>query len=159
MRHTRRMRNVRQPVAHTHGVREGGGEEEWAGEKSRVRRVGQINLHAVFGVANNGRMEPWNMLEHSFGILIFSPSNPHPHPHPPLSLFICTISFHVLFCFYEHKDKFTRSVGVQATRIDVGVQRNRPGRPPSVFRRYRSCDSIYLFIVTNCNVNLITVLY
>lgn len=85
--------------------------------------------------------------------------HPHPHSHsrlcecchPHLSLFICTISFHVIFfCFYEHKDKFTRSGDVAETaQVDLralGI---------SSFMRF------YLFIYSNklqCQLNHRTLL-
>lgn len=80
----------------------------------------------------------------------------HPHSrlceccHPHLSLFICTISFHVLFCFYEHKDKFTRSGDVAET-----AQVDLPALGISPFMRF------YLFIYSNklqCQLNHRTLL-
>lgn len=66
--------------------------------------------------------------------------------------------FMCLFCFYEHKDKFTRSVGVQAT-AQVDCPRYFPSSSSSLssflFMRF------YLFIYSNklqCQLNHRTLL-
>lgn len=72
MRHTRRMRNVRQPLAHTvrerkreRGVERG---ERVSSQRSATCRPDKSSCGIRRG--NNGRMEPWNMSGHSFAIRI-----------------------------------------------------------------------------------------
>lgn len=74
------------------------------------------------------------------------------------------------FLFYEHKDKFTRHQ-TQLTRICTGAKVQVEGRRTeepqrqllvqvrSTARRFSVIRFIYLFMVTNCSVNLITELY
>lgn len=71
--------------------------------------------------------------------------------------------FMCLFCFYEHKDKFTRSVGVQPTRLETAQVDCPRYFPPSSLLSLSSFPFMrfYLFIYSNklqCQLNHRTLL-